>query len=147
MIYFSGELPGVLANGFFYGYNNTVLFVIVLQAVGGLVVAVVVKYADNILKGFAAAFSILTSCTMCYFWFDFHPNFIFSMGALLVTVSMYLYGLPPATKPKSNEDATASSGDDTSPGAGSGRHLVSSNQDNVGSNRLLVPSSQGNENV
>jgi UDP-sugar transporter A1/2/3 len=34
---------------------------IIHQAVGGLVVAVVVKYADNILKGFASSFSILTS--------------------------------------------------------------------------------------
>ena len=41
----------VSESGFFYGYNNIVLSVIFLQAVGGLLVAVVVKYADNILKG------------------------------------------------------------------------------------------------
>jgi UDP-sugar transporter A1/2/3 len=39
------------------------VYVTILQAIGGLVVAVVVKYADNILKGFAASFSIVTSCT------------------------------------------------------------------------------------
>lgn len=143
MIYFSGELPGVLENGFFFGYNRTVLFVIVLQAVGGLVVAVVVKYADNILKGFAAAFSILTSCTMCYFWFDFHPNFIFLMGALLVTVSMYLYSLQPGAKPKTDEDTSsrdvvASSQENSS---------SSSSGSNSGGGRLMVPASQGNDNV
>lgn len=39
-----------------------------LQAIGGLVVAVVVKYADNILKGFAASFSIVSSCTLSFFF-------------------------------------------------------------------------------
>ncbi|KAL7550231.1 hypothetical protein ACHAWF_013469 [Thalassiosira exigua] len=36
--------------GFFQGYTPMVLLVIVLQAGGGLVVAAVIKYADNILK-------------------------------------------------------------------------------------------------
>ena len=45
-------------------------------------VAVVVKYADNILKGFAASFSIVTSCILCYFFFDFRPNGLFLVGAV-----------------------------------------------------------------
>jgi len=50
-VFMSGELAGVREDGFFFGYNSMVWTVIFLQAVGGLVVAVVVKYADNILKG------------------------------------------------------------------------------------------------
>ena len=74
-----------------------VWFVILLQAVGGLVVAVVVKYADNILKGLAAAFSIITACIICYFFLDFKPTVLFVVGAFLVNFSIYLYdrGLPP----------------------------------------------------
>eukprot|EP00581_Thalassiosira_minuscula_P011207 CAMPEP_0183723154 /NCGR_PEP_ID=MMETSP0737-20130205/14843_1 /TAXON_ID=385413 /ORGANISM="Thalassiosira miniscula, Strain CCMP1093" /LENGTH=379 /DNA_ID=CAMNT_0025953407 /DNA_START=223 /DNA_END=1363 /DNA_ORIENTATION=+ len=44
----------VSAKGFFVGYSYTVASVIAVQAVGGLIVAVVVKYADNVLKVFAA---------------------------------------------------------------------------------------------
>ena len=76
--------------------------VIFLQGLGGLIVAVVVKYADNILKGFAASFSIVTSCFLSYLVFDFHPNGLFLMGALLVNLSMYMYSYapPPAEKEK-----------------------------------------------
>ena len=41
----------VSVSGFFYGYTTIVWSVIFLQAEGGLLVAVVMKYADNILKG------------------------------------------------------------------------------------------------
>ena len=36
--------------GFFVGYDNFVWFTVAQNALGGLLVAVVVKYADNILK-------------------------------------------------------------------------------------------------
>ena len=87
----------VRERGFFFGYTPTVWLVIFLQAVGGLVVAVVVKYADNILKGFAAAFSIITACIICYFFLDFKPTILFGLGAVLVNLSIYIYdrGLPP----------------------------------------------------
>lgn len=46
-----------------------------LQAYGGLVIALVVKYADNILKGFAVSLSIIISSFISY-WFlnDFQPT-------------------------------------------------------------------------
>jgi len=91
----------VLENGFFYGYNPVVVAVIFLQGLGGLIVAIVVKYADNILKGFAASFSIVTSCFLSYLVFDFHPNWMFVMGAVLVNLSMYMYSYaPPVEKEK-----------------------------------------------
>ncbi len=90
-IYLSGELPLVMEHGFFAGYNWIVWMVILLQAVGGLIVAVVVKYADNILKGFASSFSMITSCLLSYFFFDFQPNYKFVLGALFVNVSMIMY--------------------------------------------------------
>jgi len=41
----------VLHDGYFFGYDSIVALVIVLQSCGGLMIAYVVKYADNILKG------------------------------------------------------------------------------------------------
>lgn len=81
----------VKERGFFYGYGWVVLAVILLQAVGGLVVAVVVKYADNIRKSFATAVSIIVSCALSALLFDFRPTFIFLLGSGMVVGSVFLY--------------------------------------------------------
>lgn len=78
--------------GFFHGYDSMVWLVIILQSLGGLLVAVVVKYADNILKGFAASSAIVVSCIVSVFFFDFKLSFQFVAGASLVMFSVYLYG-------------------------------------------------------
>ncbi len=46
-------------------------FNIIIKAFGGLIVAIVVKYADNILKGFATSISIVLSCIVSIFLFNF----------------------------------------------------------------------------
>ncbi|KAH0516008.1 Hippocampus abundant transcript 1 protein [Microtus ochrogaster] len=70
---YDGEL--VSKNGFFQGYNQLTWIVVVLQALGGLVIAAVIKYADNILKGFATSLSIILSTIISYFWLqDFVPT-------------------------------------------------------------------------
>ncbi|TKS80100.1 UDP-N-acetylglucosamine transporter [Collichthys lucidus] len=61
--------------GIFQGYNTITCTVVVLQALGGLVIAAVIKYADNILKGFATSLSIITSALISYFLLeDFDPT-------------------------------------------------------------------------
>ncbi|PWA17367.1 hypothetical protein CCH79_00011224, partial [Gambusia affinis] len=60
---------------------------------GGLVVAVVIKYADNILKGFATSVSIIVSTLISYFLLnDFNPTGVFFLGATLVIAATFLYG-------------------------------------------------------
>lgn len=78
-------------NGFFYGYSRIVWLVVVLQAFGGLNVAFILKYADSILKGFAAAFSTLALCLVEMALFDFTPTITFILGSVLINISAYLY--------------------------------------------------------
>jgi UDP-galactose transporter len=61
----------VAAVGFFAGYNGVVWAAIICQAVGGLLVAVVVNYADNIAKNFATSISIILSFFASVWLFDF----------------------------------------------------------------------------
>ncbi|KAL2270553.1 hypothetical protein VTJ83DRAFT_2737 [Remersonia thermophila] len=48
-------------DGFFVGYDVLVWTTVGLQALGGLVVAVCIAYADNVAKNFAASLSIVVS--------------------------------------------------------------------------------------
>ena len=84
----------VAQNGFLGGYNNMVWTVVFVQAAGGLIVAVTVKYADNVLKVFAASFSIIINCVISAIFFDFQANTIFAGGAGLVMLSTVMYSSP-----------------------------------------------------
>jgi solute carrier family 35 (UDP-sugar transporter), member A1/2/3 len=80
--------------GMLQGYNRLVWIVVIVQAVGGLIVATVVKYADNVLKVFATSFSIVVSCIFSAFLFDFHPTMAFVVGASLVVTATVMYSTP-----------------------------------------------------
>ncbi|XP_059588573.1 UDP-galactose translocator [Alligator mississippiensis] len=86
--------PAVAHRGFFYAYTPLVWAVVLNQALGGLLVAVVVKYADNILKGFATSLSIVASTAASVGLFGFRPDPPFLLGASLVLAAVYLYSLP-----------------------------------------------------
>lgn len=90
----------IARRGFFSGYTPLVISVILLQAIGGLVVAVVVKYADNILKSFASAVSILTSTLLSVMFFGFRPTMGFMLAVVLVSASVFIYGRPAPKDPK-----------------------------------------------
>ena len=47
--------------GIFQGFSNLVWFIVFLNALGGLLIAAVIAYADNIIKGFATSISIVLS--------------------------------------------------------------------------------------
>jgi UDP-sugar transporter A1/2/3 len=97
---------GVLVNdwnlvsqgGYFQGYGEPVYLVIVTQAVGGLLVAVVMRYADNILKGFATSLSIIVATALSTVLFGTELTSLFVMGAVLVLVAVFLYGTYPAAE-------------------------------------------------
>ncbi|TPX63049.1 hypothetical protein SpCBS45565_g06886 [Spizellomyces sp. 'palustris'] len=98
----------VRQDGFFQGYNKWTWGAISCQAIGGLIVAVVVKYADNILKGFATSLSIILSSIASIFLFDFKITFLFTVGAGIVLYATHLYGLPDSVaEPKRHNSDTS----------------------------------------
>lgn len=81
-------------DGFLQGYSSLVWGVITLQAVGGLVVATVLKYADNILKCFGNAMSIiLTSLLSAILLNELTIDTLFVIGTILVLVATTIYNL------------------------------------------------------
>lgn len=102
--FFYAEKRGV--SSYLDGYDAVVMILVMNQAVGGILVAVVIKYADNILKGFATAIAIIVSGVISYLFLDFAPTTTFMFGASLViaAVGMYAREDPPPTKPKGAEE-------------------------------------------
>jgi len=70
------------------------LYLLVLQASGGMLVAVVVQYADNLLKGFAVCLGIILSALVSVVLFNYKLTLAFAVGVLLVFISILLYGYP-----------------------------------------------------
>lgn len=92
------DRAAIARGGFFQGYSNLVWLVITLQAVGGLNVAFILKYADNILKGFAAAFSTVAACVLEMILFSFRPSPLFLVGGILINGAAYAYNMPAGKK-------------------------------------------------
>ncbi|CAM1321190.1 SLC35A3 (predicted) [Pycnogonum litorale] len=90
---FVNDWVSIRNHGFFQGYNFITWIVLFSQAFGGLVIAVVIKYADNILKGFAASLSIVSSAIISYFILhDFVPTTKFFIGSPIVVAATIIYG-------------------------------------------------------
>ncbi|XP_068593966.1 solute carrier family 35 member A3b isoform X2 [Cebidichthys violaceus] len=91
MIVYEGQK--VRESGMFQGYSTITCTVVALQAQNGLIIAVVIKYADNILKGFATSLSIIMSTVISYFLLeDFNPTWVFFFGSVLVIAATFFYG-------------------------------------------------------
>lgn len=96
----ANDWTSITTKGFFHAYDEFVVFLVVLNAVGGLLVAMVVKYADNILKGFATSLAIILSTVCSIFFFHFIISLQFIVGTSLVMVSIFLYSHEPSKKPE-----------------------------------------------
>ncbi|OBZ65775.1 UDP-galactose transporter [Grifola frondosa] len=68
---------------------------VAIQVFGGLVTAIVIKYSDNILKGFATSLSIVLSflASVALFGFRITPSFL--IGSSTVLVATWMYNQPP----------------------------------------------------
>ncbi|KAJ6259776.1 UDP-galactose transporter [Drechslerella dactyloides] len=89
----------IAKKGFFNGYNGVVWTAIAFQALGGIVVALCVNYADNIAKNFATSISILLSCIASIYFFDFVVSVQFLIGSTIVLFATYLYSRADSEKP------------------------------------------------
>ncbi len=95
------SLPFALGAVFFFetpdifrGFNLIVYVIVFLQALGGLIVGAVLKFADNIVKCFAVALSILV-CTCASSAFGEKLLSFHIVGGTIVVFSVYMYSAKP----------------------------------------------------
>lgn len=84
-------IPTIPSEGVFAHFGFWAWAVVLTQVVGGLVTALVIKYSDNILKGFATSLAIVLSFIAGIILFDFQVTTSFVLGTLIVIGSTYLF--------------------------------------------------------
>jgi len=93
----------IAASGPLVGFSPLVWSVVLLKALGGLLVAAVVKYADNVLKTYATAIAIVLTFACTCITSRTAPSLGFLQGLAMVIASIFLYnfgGAAPAPAPK-----------------------------------------------
>ena len=87
----SKDGSAVAQDGLYQGFTPLVWVVVTLEAFGGIVVALVIKYADNILKNFATAVSIVTSVIVSTLFLGFQVRAMFVFGGIFVMAAVAIY--------------------------------------------------------
>jgi len=98
--------------GLLHGFDGVVWLVVLLNGCGGLLVAATMKYADNIVKCFAAALAIITGMLLSVPLFNVSLSPIFLVGATSTVSATMLYSRAPdlscaAPPPRDSEDEEA----------------------------------------
>ena len=81
------------------GFDGVVWGIVLLNGCGGLLVAATMKYADNIVKCFAAALAIVSGTLLSIPCFDFAPSRLFAVGACFTVLATVIYSWAPKEIP------------------------------------------------
>ena len=86
----------IIEDGWFQGYTGWTYLAIFFESAGGLIVAMVVKYADSILKVIATTLAFLLSSGAAIYLFDIHLGSYFLVGSAIVMAAsqIYIFGVP-----------------------------------------------------
>ena len=81
----------IITHGLFHNFTFGAFLSVASSAVGGLIVASVLKYADSVLKGYATAMSVILTGMLSMFLFGTELNAIYFMGIINVVTAVLLY--------------------------------------------------------
>jgi len=85
------DWAAVKANGFYQGWDWIVCLTVACEAGGGIIVAVVTKYADSVAKNFATALSLLATTVMSWLFWKFEVSLTFIAGAAMTLLATQIY--------------------------------------------------------
>ena len=88
-------------------WSSLTVLVAVLGALGGLLVAATLKYADSILKTLATAGAIVVSTVLGHFLLESPLNYVMALGASCVIFAIFNYTLDATPPPPAAVAATA----------------------------------------
>lgn len=85
------DMADILQHGLFHNFSLGAVASIFSSAIGGLIVAAVLKYADSVLKGYATAMSVVLTGVLSMVFFGTSLGVIYFMGIVNVVTAVVLY--------------------------------------------------------
>ena len=85
------DFKQIVEYGLFHNFNGGAILTIFNSALGGLIVAGVLKYADSVLKGYATAISVIGTGLMSMILFGTQLHVVYFMGIINVVIAVLLY--------------------------------------------------------
>ncbi|KAF8758591.1 Nucleotide-sugar transporter [Rhizoctonia solani] len=92
----------------FANFSGWAWATVLTQVFGGLITAIVIKYSDNIMKGFATSLSIVLSFLASVALFDFRITLAFLVGSSTVLAATWMYNQADMKTPNPAKIAVAS---------------------------------------
>ncbi|CAE6419148.1 unnamed protein product [Rhizoctonia solani] len=92
----------------FANFSGWAWATVLTQVFGGLITAIVIKYSDNIMKGFATSLSIVLSFLASVALFDFRITLAFVVGSSTVLAATWMYNQADMKTPNPAKIAVAS---------------------------------------
>ncbi|ETI48552.1 hypothetical protein F441_07407 [Phytophthora nicotianae CJ01A1] len=84
----------ISSKGFFHGYNNWTLAVVVVNSIGGIGMGFILKYLDNIACVYSHSMAMMLTMLFSMLFFAFKPSLEFGCGLTVLVISMYIYHHP-----------------------------------------------------
>lgn len=85
------DFTEIISYGLFHNFNFGAFLAVLNSAIGGLIVAGVLKHADSILKGYATAVSVILTGVLSMTLFGTQLHTVYFMGIVNVAVAVLLY--------------------------------------------------------
>ncbi|KAG6578263.1 CMP-sialic acid transporter 4 [Phytophthora cinnamomi] len=99
----------LVTDGFFHGYSGWTVIVVVVNSIGGIFMACILKYLDNIACVYSHSMAMMLTTLLSMMFFAFSPSLEFACGLGVLVISMYLYHHPLAQVVAQKESSPESS--------------------------------------
>lgn len=88
------DYPVIQEKGVFYGWEYIIVILVINQALGGLLIAAALYFADSVAKTYAGSVTLVLISILNVFLFDVPIHSLFIIGASIVILATYYYSLP-----------------------------------------------------
>ena len=85
------DYQAILTQGLWHNFTWKACVTVFNSAIGGLIVAAVLKFSDSVLKGYATACSVVMTGVLSMLLFGTELNIIYFLGIINVVIAVLLY--------------------------------------------------------